>query len=366
MSSLRQDPLTGRWVIIAAKRQGRPNDFRRPGRAEEDLCLRAAPQADCPFCPGQEHQTPPEVMATGRHQGGEANSPGWQVRVFPNKFPAMQAQPMLLDDPDQTADPLLRPQGDAIGGHEVLVCCPGHQESLASLTVDHLAQVLFGVRERVRILGQEHTNARYVLVFGNHGPEAGATLAHSHLQIITTPVVPILVVDQMANFIRHDEVAGSCLLCDTLESEESAKVRLVSCNPGWVAVAPWASRFAYEMKLIPRRHAASMLEATDSELHHLADLLKVCLNRLLGCSPNVDFNLVFHNAPVASTAGSGYGNEKLDALMDASGPARELFHWHLEILPRLSRLAGFETGTGFAINSLPPEEAAARLRPEGI
>ncbi len=318
MSSLRQDPLTGRWVIIAAKRRGRPNDFRRHRDDEpqnrspmadnssfEPVRRSMVQHADCPFCPGQEHQTPSEVVATGRSAGEAANSPGWRVRVFANKFPAMQATATPLDE---TGDPLLRPQGSASGGHEVLVCGPAHQESLVNLPVDHLAEVFFTVRQRILVLGQQHTAARYVLVFGNHGPEAGATLAHPHLQIITTPVVPTLVVDKVANFIRHGEVAGSCLLCDTLESEESEAVRVVASNPGWVAVTPWASRFAFEMKLIPRRHAASLLEATDSEIHHLAQVLRGCLKCLIDCCPNTDYNLIFHNAPVASSEGSGYGN----------------------------------------------------------
>ena len=362
MSSLRQDPLTGRWVVIAAKRQGRPNDFKRADGDTGHRSQDGTTGRTCDFCPGQESQTPDEVLATGRPQDQEANSPGWQVRVFPNKYPAMKANPEPFTESE---NPLLQPRLNASGGHEVLVCSPEHKEGLADLPVDHLAEIISVVRQRTTDLSVEHSQSRYVLAFGNQGPEAGATLAHSHLQIITLPVVPALVVDKMDHFIQHDAAVGSCLMCDTLASEELTGLRIISSNSHWVALAPWASRFAYEMTLIPRRHEASFQEASDTEIHQLADLLKVCLTRLNDCASSADYNLVFHNAPLASKAGSGYGNERLDAMLETTPHGLGLFHWHVEILPRLSRLAGFEAGTGFAINSLPPEDAAERLRPEG-
>ncbi len=355
MSSLRQDSLTGRWVIIAAQRQGRPNEFR-------DRLLGTPnhpPLSDnCPFCPGREDQTPPEVMATGRAPGLAPDGPGWRVRVVPNKYPAIEAKP---DTQEVLETSLLRPQGSAQGGHEVVICCPQHQENLGTLPADHVLEILSVVRQRIRTLGQKHPSARYVLVFGNHGPEAGATLAHAHLQIITTPVVPVLVVDKVENFIRHEQATGKCLLCDSLAEEEADGARLISANNNWVAFTPWASRFPCEMRLIPRRHCTSILDCSDQELTDLAALLSVCLKGLNNHAPAAGFNLVIHNEALAAPGRSGYGNEKLDGMIRNTP---DLFHWHVEILPRLSRQAGFEVGTGFAINSLPPEEAAVILRPE--
>ncbi len=370
MSSLRQDPLTGRWVIVAAKRQGRPNDFKNDQGRNAEQSQHLNIRKDCDFCPGQESSTPAEVMAVGRPECQPPNSPGWRVRVFPNKYPAMLPKADDEREPQAsssfpTDDSLLCPEGEASGGHEVLVCGPGHFDGLELLSTNHLTELLSVIAQRTSALAQEHPNARYVLTFGNQGPEAGATLAHPHLQIITTPVVPALVVDKVANFIRHQKEVQSCLVCDMLKSEEAHGVRLVAANSDWVAVTPWASRFAYEMKLIPRKHRGSLLEASNSEIRNLALLLKHCLTRLNACAANVDFNLIIHNAPVALRSGCGYGNERLDSLLDEAESQKELFHWHVEILPRLSRLAGFETGTGFAINSLPPEDAAARLRLEG-
>jgi UDPglucose--hexose-1-phosphate uridylyltransferase len=354
MSSLRQDSLTGRWVIIAAQRQGRPNEFRHQLLKMPDQL----PSSDrCPFCPGRENQTPPELVATGRTQDMVSNSPGWRVRVVPNKYPAVKAEPGTPDTPDSS---LLRPQGPAQGGHEVVVCCPGHQDSLGTLPNDHLTEVLSVVRQRMQTLEQENPSARYVLAFGNHGPEAGATLAHAHLQIITTPVVPALVVDKTENFIRYKATKNSCLLCDCLAEEEAARTRLIAANNNWVAATPWASRFPCEMRLMPRRHSSSMVHCSDAELADLADLMSLCLKGLDNHAPDAGYNLVIHNAPLAADSRGGYGNDRLDSL----SPSPDHFHWHLEILPRLTRQAGFEAGTGFAINSLPPEEAAGLLRPE--
>jgi len=352
MSSLRQDPLTGRWVIIAGQRHGRPNDFRDSLRK---VSTQPPASPACPFCPGNEDQTPPEVMVIGRASHLPANGPGWGVRVVPNKYPAVHP---VSGNSEST---LLQPQGPAEGGHEVIICCPDHQASLGTLPHEHLEEILQVVRRRIKDLGEKEPSARYVLAFGNHGPDAGATLAHAHLQVITTPVVPAAVVEKTENFIRHREETNQCLLCETSAKEEAEGTRLIAANDSWVASTPWASRFPCEMRLIPRRHCSSMLECSEAELKDLAGLLSLCLKRLENHRSGAGYNLIIHNAALAAADGRGYGNERLDSM---KGNTPDLFHWHVEILPRLSRQAGFEAGTGFAINSLPPEEAAVILRPE--
>ncbi len=352
MPSLRQDPLTGRWVIIAGQRHGRPNDFRERLRPVTGNSLSSD---DCPFCPGHENQTPSEVLVAGRDAALETNSPGWQVRVVPNKYPAVHEK---ADQPEST---LLHPQGSATGAHEVVICCPQHLENLGTLPVDHLTEILMVVRQRISALSLNQPSARYVLAFGNQGPDAGATLAHAHLQIITTPVVPAAVVDKIKNILRHNRDSGNCLLCDIATSEEKTGSRLIISDDHWVTVAPWASRFPCEMRLIPRRHCSTMIESEDEELGALARQISFCLKALEKHRPGTGYNLIIHNAALGAAEGRGYGNERLDCM---EGYRPEIFHWHVEILPRLSRQAGFEAGTGFAINSLPPEEAAAILRPE--
>ena len=355
MSSLRQDSLTGRWVIIAAQRQGRPNEFR--DRLQQ-MPEQPTTSDQCPFCPGREDQTPAEVMASGRASEMPANGPGWRVRVVPNKYPAVQSDAKTTEILPST---LMRTQGAAQGGHEVVICCPRHQDSLGTLPADHLAEILSTVRQRMVALAQQQSSARYVLAFGNQGPEAGATLAHAHLQIITTPVVPAVVVDKIENFIRHKKSTGRCLLCDSLADEEADGARLIASNNTWAALAPWASRFPCEMRLIPRRHCPTMLDISPEEVADLAALMSLCLKGLNNHAPGAGYNVVIHNTPLAAEGRRGYGNERFDGL---SNNTPDVFHWHVEILPRLTRQAGFEAGTGFAINSLPPEEAAVILRPE--
>lgn len=333
MASIRQDALTGRWVILAADRGGRPDEFAALRRSAVPAALSGE---DCPFCPGHESATPPEVLATGRPEGSAPDSPGWRVRAFPNKYPALRP-----GNPDPAEKQFLLPAAAAVGGHEVVACGPEHGGSLGNLSADLLTEVLQVVQQRAVALQECHPAVRHVLVFGNHGPDAGATLVHPHLQIIATPMVPITVLEKVRHLEEHREQHGTCLLCELVQREEAAGQRLVAASPHWVALAPWASRYSYEMRLVPRRHAASLAAADGQELADLAALLGACVARLEAQVPGVSFNLVIHGAPLAGGAG---------------------FHWHLEILPRLSRQAGYEAGSGFAINSTPPETAAARLR----
>ncbi len=353
MSFMRQDALTGRWVAVAAGRKARPNDFRQ---GVESHAKRKSVEENCPFCPGHEAQTPTEVFVCGREETASANSQGWKIRAFPNKYPAMLP---TAESPIHAAPSLLTPSGAAQGGHEVLVCSPYHDQGLADLSAEHLNELLRAINIRNQAMQDSFPDSRYVLTFGNQGPMAGATLAHSHMQMISTPVVPALVVDKQENFIRHRENTGHCLLCDLIQNEERDNSRVIASNSSWLVVAPWASRFAFEMRFIPRRCQTGMPLCNAQELKDLADILSFSLNRLESVNSGANFNLVIHNAPVASRNGCGYGNERLDAMLKDRA---DDFHWHLEILPRLSRMAGFETGTGFAINSVPAEEAAAALR----
>lgn len=355
MSTLRQDPLTGRWVIMASRRGDRPNEFRLMRRDP-------APSDNCPFCPGHENSTTSEILAHGRQADGMENGPGWRLRVFPNKYPALQPEaeiPQESSRPDSTAE--LFPSGPGVGSHEVVVYTPDHAANLASLEVGELFELLKILRLRsAEISARPHH--RYVSPFCNHGPEAGATLAHPHLQIIGTPEIPSLVVDKAVRFADFRARTGGCLMCDLLAAEQDEGVRVVRSNDQWTALAPWASRFPWEMLLIPARHQAYLTEADDDNLEALADVLSFCLRRLAALHGDLSLNLVVHSAPLTPPDGEVFGDARLDAM--AYSPGQD-FHWHLEILPRLSRPAGFEVGTGFTINSVIPEMAARRLRAEG-
>ena len=356
MSTLRQDPLTGRWVIMAAGRSGRPNEFRLMQR---DL----APGAHCPFCPGHEDSTTPEILALGRESGAPANGPGWRLRVFPNMYPALRPAVEASSAGPRSAGRSgdLFPERPGIGSHEVVVYSPDHADSLASLEEPRLLELLRVLRERAEVFSRRPGH-RYVSPFCNHGPEAGATLAHPHMQIIGTPELPSLLVDKAVRFARYRGRTGRCILCDLTAAEIQAAARMVQRNDRWVCLAPWASRFPWEMLLVPVRHQADLVQADDEDLAALAQVLSFSLRRLNDIHGDPSLNLVLHSAPGPPVDGQVYGDERLD---DLACSVRDCFHWHLEIMPRLSRPAGLEVGTGFTINSVIPEEAAQQLRGKG-
>lgn len=341
MSQLRQDVLTGAWVIFAPDRQGRPNEYPlQDGRAVTPVT--------CPFCPGREHLTLPEVLARGRPDGAGPDRPGWRIRVVPDKFPALDA----ADDAQEATAPAseLLPALPGHGAHEVVVCTSDHQADMADLEAGHLAEILQVVRDRAAAMAAD-LPGHYVLPFGNHGREAGATLRHLHLQILATPKIPATIKAKTDRLRAHRRRTGACLACDLIRAERRLGSRVVLEDEHWTALAPWASRFPWELALWPRAHQTGPTGATDEQLRSLAAILRSCLIALRRQHGDHAFNLVFAGGP-PRPADPGQGN-----------PAGE-FHWHLELTPRLTRLAGFETGTGFSINPVLPEVAAHALRTE--
>jgi UDPglucose--hexose-1-phosphate uridylyltransferase len=329
MPQLRKDPITGRWVIISTDRQKRPNDFRVERAA-------VIGRDQCPFCPGHESLTPPEVLSY-RQNGSAPNTPGWDVRVVPNKFPALQVEGTLDREGDGMFDRM-----NGIGAHEVIIETPDHQRSLAAMSESEIERVLWAYRERIVDLKQDR-RLRYILVFKNHGAAAGATLEHTHSQLIALPIVPDFVREEVDGARAHFAVKQRCVFCDVIRQEIAGSQRLVLENADIVALAPYAPRFAFETWLLPKRHAARYEEAPRHEYESLARVLKSLLQRMDRALEYPAYNLIVHTAPF------------VDDVMD-------VFHWHLEVIPKLTRVAGFEWGTGFYINPTPPEEAAKVLR----
>ncbi|MCR4420247.1 MAG: galactose-1-phosphate uridylyltransferase [Clostridia bacterium] len=330
MPELRYEPVTDTWVIIATERAKRPKDF-------VPLVMAAKKEGqNCPFCPGNEDQTPPEVMAY-RPGGSAPDTPGWQVRVVPNKYPALD---------DAAADPPRRDfflSGPAAGRHEVIIETPDHDRSLARQEPEEILLALAAWQERYRRLGQDPGIA-HTQIFKNHGVVAGASLEHPHSQLIATPLVPAAVRSRLESTRAYHRERGRCYYCDTLAAEEREADRVVYADGSLLAFCPFASRFPLEVWLVPRRHAASFAEADRGELRSLAGALKAVARRLLEGMRDPPFNLMLHSLPYRET---GY---------------RDSFHWHLELAPRLTVLAGFELGAGMFINPTPPEMAAEFYR----
>lgn len=323
LRQLRKDPVLGRWVIISAERARRPSDFAT--RKDDE------PQGKtCPFCPGNEAMTPPEVMrlpATDQ----------WQVRVVPNRYPALVTE----GEPERQGCGIYD-RMNGIGAHEVIIETPDHSRRLGDLTPGEIEDVLRAFRGRAVDLHRDR-RIRYIMVFKNEGASAGASLAHSHSQLIATPIIPVLVREELAGALHYFDFRGRCIYCDMVRQEIEESARLVSVGERFVAFAPFAPRFPFETWLVAREHFATWQSLDDSRVADLARVLKDVLERIGRALGRPDYNFVLHTAP------SGAGEN-------------EHYHFHLELLPKLSKIAGFEVGTGFYINPVAPEDSARYLR----
>ncbi|MHB1845166.1 MAG: galactose-1-phosphate uridylyltransferase [Deltaproteobacteria bacterium] len=330
MSELRRDPVLGRWVILAPERAGRPTDFPASREPPEE------PGALCPFCPGNERYTPPEILAY-RPAGGASGDPAWSVRVFANRFPALRVEGALDREGHGIYDKM-----SGIGAHEVVVETRDHARRLGELPPAELEAVLAAWRDRMLDLRQD-SRLRSILVFKNQGQAAGATLAHSHSQLIALPIVPRHVMAEMAGARSYFDQKERCIYCDIVRQERKEGVRLAYENQDVVALAPWAPRIPFETWLVPKAHASGYEEIALGGLRGLADALSQTLRRLDRALGQPAYNLMLHTGPL---------NER----------ALPHYHWHLELMPILGRVGGFEWGSGFYINPTPPEEAAEFLR----
>jgi UDPglucose--hexose-1-phosphate uridylyltransferase len=326
---LRKDPVVGRWVIIATDRAKRPTDFVR-----ERVEIRGS--SFCPFCYGNESKTPPEILAY-RSDRGPRDTPGWSLRVVPNKFPALGIEGTLNRQGEGLYDKM-----NGIGAHEVIIETPNHQETMATLPVSQVESVLWAYRDRILDLKKDR-RFKYMLIFKNYGEAAGASLEHTHSQLIALPVIPKRVLEEVEETRHYYDYKERCLFCDIIRQEISSSVRLVAENEEFVALSPFAPRFPFEMWILPRVHQSAFEESSRREFEQLAALLKDMLGRLEVVLDHPAYNYVIHTSPVPETL-------------------NDYYHWHIEIMPKLTKLAGFEWGTGFYINPTPPEEAAKFLR----
>ena len=328
MPELRKDPVIGRWVIIATERGARPSEIvQTPGPSRGGFC---------PLCEGNENKTPSEVFAI-RKGNTLRNTPGWQLRVVPNKFPALRLEGALRRE-----DEGLYERITGIGTHEVVVETPCHDATLSDLSEDAVKNVLVAYRERIVDLGRD-PRLRYIMVFKNHGANAGASLEHSHSQIIALPIIPKRVQEEMDGAKQYHDHTGHCVFCDILRQEHARGERIIVENEDMLAIAPFASRFPFETWILPKTHSSSYTRATEDQLSRLASLLLQTLQRIDRVLSQPPYNYVLHT--------DSPGDENTHH-----------YHWHLEIMPKLTRVAGFEWGTGFYINPATPEEAARLLR----
>lgn len=327
LPELRKDPVLGCWVIVARERGLRPNNFLFPSLG-----------ISCPLCFEHEEQTSCESLrlaSDGSVCTGEAHP--WQVRVVANKYPAL----VLGADQNIPLKSLFEKRG-AVGVHEIIIETPLHNESFAELGSDYMALVFKAYLLRSLAL-ESNKLLQYVMIFKNHGHTAGASLVHSHSQLVALPVEPHSVAMELAGareyYIRH----GRCVYSDIVKSELQCLERVVCQNEEFIVLVPFASRTPFEMQVISKRHYPDFTAEDDSRLFFLAEMVGEALRRLEQCVPNVSYNLVLHTGPL-----------RVKNL--------PYYQYHIEILPKLTSPAGFEWGSGGYINPVVPEEAAAWLR----
>ncbi len=329
MAELRRDPVVGRWVIIDDTNPKKPEDFHVGPHHYDD-------STNCPFCYGNEYMTPPEIQAY-RHDKTSPNAPGWQVRTVPNKFPALQIEGEL----DRRGLGLFD-LSNGIGAHEVIIETPYHTKDVADLELPEVEKILEMYCSRSKDL-EKDKRFKYIMIFKNYGSAAGATLDHNHSQLIALPMVPKNVLEEISGSMEYYEFRERCIFCDIIRQEVEEKERILTQNKDFIAFCPFVSRFPFEMWIMPKTHKLNYCDITPDEIVELAKILKEVLLRLKVALNDPPYNFIIHTSPINSEEKVGY-------------------HWHMEIMPRLSRIAGFEWGTGFYVVPTPPEVAIKYLK----
>jgi UDPglucose--hexose-1-phosphate uridylyltransferase len=330
MGELRRDPIIGQWVIVESDEKSLP-----PSGYEKEP-QRRTQEAICQFCNGREAYTTQEVDAI-RTSGSGANSPGWIARVIPNKFPALKIEGTLDKRGSGIYD-----LSNGIGAHEVLIETPDHNRDLADLTVEEIGNVIRLCQNRSLNLAQDK-RFKYIMIFKNYGESAGASVEHAHSQIIALPMVPKTVLAEVEGSFSYYRYRGRCLYCDILQQEFEEKERIVTQNDSFVAFCPYVPRYPFEHWILPKEHNSDFLRLSDKDRYALASILKEMLCRMKTCLEDPSYNFYVHVPPL------DYEN-------------RESFHWHIEVIPQLTREAGYEWGTGFYVVRTSPSMAADYLR----
>ncbi|RCK79671.1 MAG: Galactose-1-phosphate uridylyltransferase [Candidatus Ozemobacter sibiricus] len=329
MPQLRKDPVLKQWVIISPERGKRPHDFKpeRGGPVDDS--------GPCPFCEGNERLTPNETMAF-RRNGTLPDQPGWWVRVIPDQ------------------NPILIPTGDAgrvgigmfdamnsIGVHEVVVETPSHHQTLQSATLDQVREVIWAYKQRLLEI-KKNPRYKHFLVVKNSG-RGVSNFAHSHSHIVATPIIPKRIEEEIDGAREYFHYHDRCIYCDIIRQEVQEPSRIVLQDNLFLVFCPFASRFPFEMLIIPKVHQPFFETIDNDHVQGFAQALQAALKRMDRLLPDIPYNFILHTSP-------------------CSDSYRDFFHWHVEIIPKLTKVAGFEWGSGFYINPTPPEDAAQMLR----
>jgi UDPglucose--hexose-1-phosphate uridylyltransferase len=327
MPEIRQNLVTREWVILATERAQRPEQFSNPNECKKEL-----PRWDenCPFCPGNEHLTPPEIWRIGR-------SPEWDIRLIPNKYAALEQEGF----PKRKIDGIKR-SINGVGYHEVLIESPLHNTSIAKMKINELKEMIKAYKDRFLQISTDD-RIELVVIFKNHGERAGTSLEHPHSQIVGLPIMPQQVRSRVEEAMRYYDDTGECVFCRILQDELKEGSRIIVESTHFVSFIPYASLSPFHMWIYPRRHTHCFTQITDEESEDFAFVLRTTLAKLYHGLNDPDYNYVIRSLPRFY--------KKIDYA-----------HWYLSIVPRITRVAGFELGSGMYINTALPEESAQFLR----
>ena len=328
MSQLRRDPITGRWIIVNFEKAVKPEDF------SFEKIKKNPDTKNCPFCPGNEKMTPPEVVA--HREGGKPNTPDWTIRVVPNKYPALSLDGKLNKSGFGVFDKV-----NGIGAHEVIIDIPEHDLDIADIHDNQAEELIWSYYARSTDLKKD-PRFKYILIFRNYGRSAGASLEHPHSQLIALPIVPKRVNEELHSALKYHDYKDRCVFCDIVTQEMSDKERIVEENDYFIAFCPFVSRFPYEMWIMPKKHESHFTTIKKEEVRPLGIILRNTMKKLKKLLNDPPYNYIIHTSPI-------------------NGSEKDYYHWHIEIMPKLVNVAGFEWGSGFYVNPVPPEIAAKNL-----
>ncbi|MFH1460783.1 MAG: galactose-1-phosphate uridylyltransferase [Candidatus Omnitrophota bacterium] len=340
MPELRKDPIIGRWVIISTERGKRPHDFVSKKKHEPQ-------EHKCNFCQGKENKTPPEIYAL-RPENSEPNTPGWKVRVIQSENLLLQMEGNIERRGKGMYDLL-----NGIGAHEIIIETPEHKANITELNIDQLSDVFFVYQQRMKDL-EKDVRLKYALICKNYGIVAGGSpRKHSITQLIALPVNPKRVKEELFGARRYYEYRERCIFCDMIQQEIETNVRIITRLDGFIAFCPYASRFPFEVWVLPEEHSCNFYDLKNTK--GLARVMKQVMQKLSLSLEDPPYNYIVHTAPFRRMTSAGYWKT-----VDYD------YHWHIEIMPRLTKVAGFELGSGFYINPTPPENAAKFLNEENV
>lgn len=327
MPELRQNIATREWVIVATDRAKRPEDFVKKVKDKKEI-----PQfvESCPFCPGNEKLTPPETFSI-------KDGKGWKIRVTPNKFAALSSEGKFA----HKEEGIIRWM-NGVGNHEVIVETPRHDLTTALLEDEQVAGIINAYKNRYNAL-MNNPAIEAVVIFKNHGAGAGTSLEHPHSQVVATPIVPSQVRSRIGEAMRYYDDHRKCVFCTMLGEEIRLAQRVIIESNNFVGFIPYAALSPFHIWILPKRHVSSFPEITDEETRDLAITLKTILAKIYHGLDNPDFNYIIRSLPGQSRS-------------------NDFFHWYMSIVPRVTKVAGFELGSGMFINVALPEKSAAFLR----